>query len=292
MALLEVTNLTKIFPVERKSKESLSEFLKSVTNVKQWFRKDGEKFCAVENVNLHIEEGESIGLVGETGAGKTTLCMMISRLIECTSGGVRFHGEEISTVPPARFSRHKLRSKIQMVFQDPTDALNPSFTAFRTISGPLVHLLEMKDHKEIRDRVETLADKVHLPRRLLDRYPHQLSGGEKARVGIARAISTDPVVLLLDEATSALDVSVQGQILLLLEELRKDLNLTFFFVSHDLGVVRLLCSRVLIMQNARIIEEGFVDEVFSCPKHKHTRQLLESIPKIQDEEDESLVGTL
>ncbi len=136
----------------------------------------------------------------------------------------------------------------------------------------------MRDKPAIRRRVEELADRVYLPRRLLNRYPHQLSGGEKARVGIARALASNPQLLILDEATTALDVSVQGQIMLLLDELRREFKVSYLFVSHDLGLVRLLCDRVLIMQKGRIVEQGRVAEVFQNPRHLHTRDLLKSLP--------------
>jgi peptide/nickel transport system ATP-binding protein len=167
-----------------------------------------------------------------------------------------------------------------MIFQDPTEALNPAYTAFKTISNPLIHLLKMRDRNAIKNRVCELADMAYFPLKLLDRYPHQLSGGEKARVGIARAFATKPDLILLDEPTSALDVSVQGGVLILLEKLRKELNITYLFVSHDLSVVRLMCTHVMIMLNGEIVEQGTVDEVFKNPKHKHTQDLIRSIPNI------------
>ena len=167
-----------------------------------------------------------------------------------------------------------------MIFQDPTEALNPAYTAFKTISNPLIHLLKMRDRNAIKKRVCELADMAYFPLKLLDRYPHQLSGGEKARVGIARAFATKPDLILLDEPTSALDVSVQGGVLILLEKLRKELNITYLFVSHDLSVVRLMCTHVMIMLNGEIVEQGTVDEVFKNPKHKHTQDLIRAIPNI------------
>jgi peptide/nickel transport system ATP-binding protein len=167
-----------------------------------------------------------------------------------------------------------------MIFQDPTEALNPAYTAFKTIANPLIHLLKMKDGNAIKKRVSELADMAYFPLKLLDRYPHQLSGGEKARVGIARAFCTKPDLILLDEPTSALDVSVQGGVLILLEKLRKELNITYLFVSHDLSVVRLMCTHVMIMLHGEIVEQGTVEEVFKNPKHKHTQDLIRSIPNI------------
>ena len=273
--ILKVVSLSKSFPMEKDH----SITIKRLIEPKEWFRKN-EEFYAVRNVSFSLREGDCIGLVGETGAGKTTTCLTIARLLEANSGQVFYKGYEISRIPPRQFARHELRPSLQMIFQDPTEALNPAYSAFKTIANPLIHLLKMKDKKAIRKRVTELADMAYFPVKLLDRYPHQLSGGEKARVGIARAFATKPDLVLLDEPTSALDVSVQGGVLILLEKLRKELNITYLFVSHDLSVVRLMCTRVMIMLEGEIVEEGTVEEVFNHPKHKHTQDLIRSIPNI------------
>jgi peptide/nickel transport system ATP-binding protein len=273
--ILKVVSLSKSFPMEKDH----SITIKRLIEPKEWFRKN-EEFYAVRNVSFSLREGDCIGLVGETGAGKTTTCLTIARLLEANSGQVFYKGHEISRIPPRQFARYELRSSLQMIFQDPTEALNPAYTSFKTISNPLIHLLKMRDRNAIKNRVCELADMAYFPLKLLDRYPHQLSGGEKARVGIARAFATKPDLILLDEPTSALDVSVQGGVLILLEKLRKELNITYLFVSHDLSVVRLMCTHVMIMLNGEIVEQGTVDEVFKNPKHKHTQDLIRSIPNI------------
>jgi peptide/nickel transport system ATP-binding protein len=172
------------------------------------------------------------------------------------------------------------RTKIQMVFQDPTDSLNPRYTAFDTIADPLKRLKGMRDRKEIERKINDLARMVGLPETLLTRFPHQLSGGQKARVGIARAIAVDPLLLILDEPTSALDVSVQAVVLQLLDKLKRDLGMSYIFVSHDLNVVRLLCERVIVMNRGRIVETGTADEVLTNPKMEYTRTLVDAIPHL------------
>ena len=274
--ILKVEGLSKSFLMERDH----SITLKSLLKPKELFFRKREDFFAVKDVSFSLMEGECLGLVGESGAGKTTLCLAVARLLEANSGRVYYRGQEISSIPPNKFANHELRTSLQMMFQDPTEALNPAFTAFRTIANPLISLLKMSDKKAIRKRVDELADMAYFPKRLLDRYPHQLSGGEKARVGIARALATNPDLILLDEPTSALDVSVQGGVLLHLLELRKELNLTFLFVSHDLSVVRLMCERVMVIETGSIIEEGTVEDIFENPKNKHTQDLIASIPHL------------
>jgi peptide/nickel transport system ATP-binding protein len=248
-----------------------------------WRRQKDEKaeqpFRAVDTLSFELHAGESLGLVGESGCGKSTTSMMIMRLLDPTAGSIRLAGEEIGAVPAARFARHPARAKLQFVFQDPTDSLNPRFTAQRCIADPLLRLGHLSGRKAVRDRVEELADLVNLPRDLLTRFPHQLSGGQKARVGIARAIALNPSLLILDEPTAALDVSVQAVVLNLLADLRAQLGMSYLFVSHDLNVVRLLCERVMVMQAGRIVEEGPTDQVMTNPVTDYTRQLLASSPE-------------
>jgi peptide/nickel transport system ATP-binding protein len=237
-----------------------------------------EMFRAVDGISFAVSEGESVGLVGESGCGKSTTSMMVMRLLDQTSGRIMFDGEEIGSVLPSAFARLPLRKSIQMVFQDPTDSLNPRFTAARAIADPLSQLGGLKGRDALRARCEELAGEVGLPVNLLDRFPHQLSGGQKARVGIARAIALRPKLVILDEPTAALDVSVQAVVLNLLQDLKRSLGMSYLFVSHDLNVVRLLCDRVIVMRAGRIVEQGCSERVLGDPQDAYTRELLTAIP--------------
>jgi peptide/nickel transport system ATP-binding protein len=237
-----------------------------------------ESFRAVDGISFSIGHGESVGLVGESGCGKSTTSMMVMRLLDQTSGRIMFDGEEIGNILPNAFARLPLRKNIQMVFQDPTDSLNPRFTAARAIADPLLQLGGVEGRDALRARCEELATMVGLPLDLLDRFPHQLSGGQKARVGIARAIALRPKLVILDEPTAALDVSVQAVVLNLLQDLKRSLGMSYLFVSHDLNVVRLLCDRVIVMRTGRIVEEGSAERVLGDPQDAYTRELLTAIP--------------
>jgi peptide/nickel transport system ATP-binding protein len=236
-----------------------------------------ETFRAVDGISFSIARGESVGLVGESGCGKSTTSMMVMRLIDKTSGLIMFGGEDIGEIPARNFATLPRRKRIQMVFQDPTDSLNPRFTAVRAIADPLLRLGGI-GRGETRSRCEELATEVGLPLELLDRFPHQLSGGQKARVGIARAIALKPDLIILDEPTAALDVSVQAVVLNLLQDLKDSLGMSYLFVSHDLNVVRLLCDRVIVMQTGRIVEQGPTERVMDSPEASYTRDLLAAIP--------------
>lgn len=235
-------------------------------------------FRAVDGISFSIGHGESVGLVGESGCGKSTTSMMVMRLLDQTSGLIQFDGEDIGGIAPAAFARLPQRSRIQMVFQDPTDSLNPRFTAVRAIADPIMQLGDIRGRDALRFRCEELATMVGLPHNLLDRFPHQLSGGQKARVGIARAIALHPKLVILDEPTAALDVSVQAVVLNLLQDLKARLGMSYLFVSHDLNVVRLLCDRVIVMRSGRIVEEGSSERVLNDPQDDYTKELLTAIP--------------
>src|SRR5581483_4691601 len=237
-----------------------------------------EMFRAVDGISFSIARGESVGLVGESGCGKSTTSMMVMRLLDQTSGRIAFDGEEIGAIMPQSFARLPLRSRIQMVFQDPTDSLNPRFTAARAIADPILQLGDIRGRDAVRARCEELAGMVGLPVNLLDRFPHQLSGGQKARVGIARAIALHPKLVILDEPTAALDVSVQAVVLNLLQDLKYKLGMSYLFVSHDLNVVRLLCDRVIVMRSGRIVEQGSSEAVLGSPQDNYTKELLTAIP--------------
>jgi peptide/nickel transport system ATP-binding protein len=239
---------------------------------------EAEQFRAVDGISFSVGHGESVGLVGESGCGKSTTSMMVMRLLDQTSGRIAFDGDEIGGILPNAFARLPLRKSIQMVFQDPTDSLNPRFTAARAIVDPIMQLGDIKGRDALRARCEELAGLVGLPINLLDRFPHQLSGGQKARVGIARAIALHPKLVILDEPTAALDVSVQAVVLNLLQDLKASMGMSYLFVSHDLNVVRLLCDRVIVMRAGRIVEQGPSEQVLGNPQDAYTKELLTAIP--------------
>ena len=271
--LLYIDRLTKEFPIRNQILRlpSFMSFGDKPKEIQQVFR-------AVDNLSMKINYGESVGLVGESGCGKSTTSAMIMRLVDSTEGWIEFDGKDIGSVPAKHFARSPLRSQLQMVFQDPTDCLNPRFTARQSISDPILVLGGQNSRRSTDKRVDHLADLVGLPKKLLERFPHQLSGGQKARVGIARAIALDPKLLILDEPTAALDVSVQAVVLNLLQELKCQLDMSYLFISHDLNVVRLLCDRVMVMQSGRIVEEGPTRKVMVEPTQSYTRDLLNAVP--------------
>ena len=272
--LLVVDKLVREYP--RKGEAGLGGMLGKLSRRKP--SPEPDIFRAVDGISFSVNRGESVGLVGESGCGKSTTSTMIMRLIDKTDGSIVFDGEDIGEIPATRFAKLPLRRRIQMVFQDPTDSLNPRFTAARAIADPLLRLSDIRGRDAIRDRCEELARQVGLPVELLDRFPHQLSGGQKARVGIARAIALKPDLVILDEPTAALDVSVQAVVLNLLQELKDTLGMSYLFVSHDLNVVRLLCDRVIVMRAGKIVEEGPTERVLFAPEADYTRDLLAAIP--------------
>jgi oligopeptide/dipeptide ABC transporter ATP-binding protein len=262
-SLVVIDGLRKLYPIGKR---------------RRWRGDAPSLLHAVDGVSFEIGWGETVGLVGESGCGKSTVVRLLARLIDPTDGSICFEGEEIGRVPARRFGRARQRAQIQVVFQDATDSLNPRFTAFRAIADPLLRLRRFSG-SALRDRVQELARLTGLPYELLGRFPHQLSGGQKARVGIARAIAVEPRLLILDEPTSALDVAVQVLILQLLEDLKRQLGLSYLFVSHDLNVVRLLCDRILVMYLGHIVESGPAGRVFAAPVHPYTQALLSAVPK-------------
>ena len=270
--LLEVRDLVKAYPRAKPGGLLAGLKLGGETAASTEFR-------AVDGISFSIKRGESVGLVGESGCGKSTTSMMVMRLLDATSGSVVFDGVDIARIPARSFAASPHRSRIQMVFQDPTESLNPRFTAARAIADPLHRFAKLRDSTAVRARCEELATQVGLPLDFLDRFPHQLSGGQKARVGIARAIAFNPDLVILDEPTAALDVSVQAVVLNLLQDLKDRLGMSYLFVSHDLNVVRLLCDRVIVMRAGKIVEEGATGSVLADPASDYTRELLAAIPK-------------
>ena len=233
---------------------------------------------AVDHVSFRIPQGGSLGLVGESGSGKSTLSRLVCRLLDPDSGDIVFNGESIAAIPARDFHRSPDRARIQIVFQDPHDSLDPRHTAFDSIAHPLRRLCALRDGAALTARVHDAADRAGLPPDLLDRLPHQLSGGQKARVGIARAIAPGPRLLILDEPTAALDVSVQAVILQLLDRLRREEGIGLLFVSHDLNVVRMLCNDLVVLEAGRVVEAGPSATIFAAPAAPYTRTLLDAIP--------------
>jgi oligopeptide/dipeptide ABC transporter ATP-binding protein len=223
---------------------------------------------AVEGVSLSIERGQSLGLVGESGCGKSTVARMVASLLEPSRGRILLDGKPLASAS---------RERVQIVFQDPHASLNPRRTIFQAVAEPLVIHRNLSG-TDLRAKVGELLDTVGLPGRFMYRYPHELSGGQKQRVAIARAVALEPSLLVLDEPTSALDVSVQAQILEFLRDLRERLGLAYLFISHDLSVVRLMCDEVAVMYLGRVVEEGPAADVFATPRHPYTRALIDAVP--------------
>jgi oligopeptide/dipeptide ABC transporter ATP-binding protein len=257
--LIEVTNLKKYFPIKR------GLFSKTVGHVK-----------AVDDVSFSIRRGETLGLVGESGCGKTTVGRSILRLIEPTAGSVKFEGKEVTTMGTDEL-RH-LRRQMQIIFQDPYSSLNPRIT----IGGMLSEIIKFhglrKTDAEVQKRVQELLEVVGLRPEYARRYPHEFSGGQRQRIGIARALSVEPKFIVLDEPVSALDVSIQSQVINLLEDLQREFDLTYLFIAHDLSVVEHISDRVAVMYLGEIVELASSAELYSNPKHPYTQALLSAVP--------------
>ena len=256
--ILNVENLKMYFPIYR------GVFKRQVGDVK-----------AVDNVSLYVRHGETLGLVGESGCGKTTSGRAIIRLYKPTAGKVVFKGKPVDSLHGDEL-RH-LHQKMQMIFQDPYASLNPRQSVFRIISEPLaVHQLVPRNKRK--ERVAELMQLVGLHPSLMTRYPHEFSGGQRQRIGIARALALNPELIICDEPISALDVSIQAQVVNLLEELQEKLQLTYIFIAHDLSMVRHISDRVAIMYLGKIVEMGDREEVFNNPYHPYTQALLSAVP--------------
>ena len=251
-----------------------------VNDVVVEFDTDGGRITAVDGVSLHLATGETVGLVGESGCGKSTLARAILQLVPMQQGSVRLEGTDLGTLP--RRALRRMRHRIQMVFQDPRGSLDPRMSVSTLIGEPLrVH--GIGDRASRARAVAEAMELVGLPTAVADRLPSELSGGQQQRVGIARAIVTDPAVLVCDEPVSALDVSIQAQIINVLDELRDELDLAMLFIAHDLSVVRHLSDRVAVMYLGQIVETGTASEVFTEPRHPYTQGLITSVPRADAE---------
>jgi len=252
----------------------MEPLLKVVELVKS-FREGPLVLWAVNGVTFQIYPGETVGLVGESGCGKTTTARCILRLTEPTAGQVYFNGSDLTKLSPREMRAQ--RRNLQMVFQDPDTSLNPRFTVRRTLAEPL-RLHNLVSRQRLEERLRETMIRVNMDLGFLDRYPHQLSEGQKQRVGVARAIITEPQFVALDEPTSSLDMSIRIHVIGLLQRLQEELGMTYLFISHDLSAVRNLCNRVLVMYLGRIVEAGPVEEIFERPLHHYTQALLSAIP--------------
>jgi ABC-type oligopeptide transport system ATPase subunit len=252
----------------------VSHLVKHFTRDKGLFRR-GTPVKAVDDVSFKIDEGETFGLVGESGSGKSTTGRCMLRLLDATSGDVRFRGEAVLAASRARM--RAMRRDMQIVFQDPYSSLNPRMRARHIVEEPLV-IHRMGDRTTRRDRVAELFRLVGLNTAHLERYPHEFSGGQRQRIGLARALALNPSFIVLDEPVTALDVSVQAQVMNLLMDLQQYLKLTYLFIAHDLRLVEHVCGRVAVMYLGKIVEMGPTPALFVNPKHPYTQALLSAVP--------------
>ncbi|MBS4190753.1 dipeptide ABC transporter ATP-binding protein [Bacillus sp. FJAT-49705] len=265
--ILKIENLKKYFPIKAGVIQRTIGYVK-----------------AVDDISLEVNKGETLGIVGESGCGKSTMGRTLIRLYEPTEGSIYFKGKDISTLPERELKRY-FRRQIQMIFQDPYASLNPRRTIRKTLLDPLVtHKLYDKT-EEYDQRIKELLEIVGLDASAINRYPHEFSGGQRQRIGIARAIALNPDVIIADEAVSALDVSIQAQIINLLKDLQNEFQLTYIFISHDLSVVRHISDRVAVMYLGKIMELAVRDDLFDDPLHPYSQALLSAVPEMEIEEN-------
>ena len=254
--LLKVSNLTKVY------------------DIRKGFGKK-EKFTAVDNVSFEIPKGTTTAVVGESGSGKSTIAQMVLNLLDKTEGEIVFDGEQIGNLSEKKL--FKYRRRVQPIFQDPYGSLDPMYSIYRTIEEPLrIHGIGNTASRQ--KKVKELLEQVSMPASTMHRFPNELSGGQRQRIAIARALALQPEMIVCDEAVSALDVLVQAQVLELLDELQREMGLTYLFITHDLAVVRQIADNVCVMEHGKIVEQGTADEIFSAPKSEYTRNLLGAIP--------------
>jgi oligopeptide transport system ATP-binding protein len=257
--LLEVTDLVKHFPIK--------------TGI--LFDREVDQVRAVDGISFTVRKGETLGLVGESGSGKSTACRAVLQLLKPTSGSVKFEGREIAGL--GRRELRPLRREMQMIFQDPYASLNPR-KRIGQIVGDQLKIQKVASGKELRTRVEALLERVGLSPEHYNRFPHEFSGGQRQRIGIARALALEPKLVFCDEPVSALDVSIQAQIVNLLDDLQDEMGLTYVFVAHDIGVVRHISDRIAVMNHGKIVETGDADQVCEHPRDDYTKKLLAAVP--------------
>ncbi len=259
--------------------------LLDVQHLKTWFpvragllRRHVDDVKAVDDVSFSVEEGTTVGLVGESGSGKTTIGRTLLKLTPATSGKVFFEGRDI--LPMSEWEFRPLRSEIQMIFQDPFGSLNPRMSIGDIISEPLEIHFPVMTRGDRQARVAELLRQVGLQPEMMSRYPHEFSGGQRQRIGIARALAVKPKFIVCDEPVSALDVSVQAQIVNLLQDLQEELGLTYLFIAHDLAVVEHISDHVLVMYHGKIVESASAEAIYHDPQHDYTKKLLAAVPKL------------
>jgi len=258
-ALLVVTDLVKHFPIKRGI----------------LIDREVDQVRAVDGISFQVERGETLGLVGESGSGKSTACRAVLQLIKPTSGSVKFEGQEIAGL--GRRQMTPLRREMQMIFQDPYASLNPRKRIGQIVGDPLKRQ-GVASGSELRRQVQELLERVGLSSEHYNRFPHEFSGGQRQRIGIARALALKPKLVICDEPVSALDVSIQAQIVNLLDDLQDELGLAYLFVAHDIGVVRHIADRIAVMNEGKIVEQGSADQVCEQPKDEYTKKLLAAVP--------------
>jgi len=256
--------------------------LLEITDLNVVFKDGNKSHHALKNVSVTLQHGETLGVVGESGSGKSTLARVICKLQPITSGKVKWKGNDITGYSSQQL--HQYRQQIQLIFQDPLDALDPRMTIAQIIAEPAQHLLLLPEI-DVQKKVRTMIAKMGLSEEHLNRYPHEFSGGQCQRIGIARAMMVEPELLVCDEPVSALDVSVQAQIINLLNALKRQHGMSQLFISHDMSVVKHICDRLIVLYQGEIVETGSVERIFADPQHPYTRKLLSSVPLLNPQQE-------